>query len=73
MANASITIAGQKDVALWPTVYGYTKDEIVKLDLPPSLKWLKSPKKNESGGCFGIILALVLMPLSLILMFMLKP
>jgi hypothetical protein len=73
MANASITIAGQKDVALWPTVYGYTKDEIVKLDLPPSLKWLKSTKKNESGGCFGIILALVLMPLSLILMFMLKP
>lgn len=68
MANASITIAGQKDVALWPTVYGYTKDEIVKLDLPPALQWLKRPQRNDNGGCFGVVLLLFLSGLSFYLL-----
>lgn len=68
MANELLTIAGQEDVALWPTVYGWTKKEIIKLDLPSNLQWLKRPEREDSGGCLGMMLALLLMPISLMLL-----
>lgn len=60
MADASITIGSEKNVALAPTVRGYVKDEFAKLDLPESLQPLKkADTESSNGGCFGMLLLLL--------------
>ncbi len=60
MADASITIGSEKNVALAPTVRGYVKDEFAKLDLPESLQPLKkADMESSNGGCFGMLLFLL--------------
>ena len=60
MADAALTIDGQKNVALAPTVRSYVKEEFAKLDLPQSLQQLKNHDDNSSnGGCFGMLLFLL--------------
>lgn len=69
MADASITIGDEKDVALYPTVYCYTKDEIAKLDLPSELRSYKEPIKDDNGGCFGSVFLLCLPLIILTMLF----
>lgn len=61
MANEGITIEGQENVALGPSVVSLVKQEFAKLDLPESIKNdVVKKETTESGGCFGVILLFVI-------------
>ena len=59
MAEAGITIGEEKDVALRPTVYSWTKETIAKLDLPPELQSYKQSENKEKSGCLSIMLLMI--------------
>lgn len=60
MADASITIGSEKNVALAPTVREYVKDKFAKLDLPENMQSIKKIQSESSnGGCFGMLLFLL--------------
>ncbi len=55
VARASITVGEQKNVALLPTIEGWTKDEIKKLDLPEGMVIHEDKPREDNSGCFGVI------------------
>ena len=60
MAEASIKIGDEKNVALAPTVKGWIKDNFAKIDLPESYSsFKKTDSQNSGSGCFGTLLLLV--------------
>ena len=61
MANEGITIEGQDNVALGPSVISLTKEEFAKLDLLESIKNdVVKKETNDGGGCFGVILLFII-------------
>lgn len=59
MAEASITIGDEKNVALAPTVKGWVKDSFAKIDLPECYNSFKqTDDQSGSSGCFGTLLLL---------------
>lgn len=66
MANASITIGDEKNVALYPSVTGWTKDALKKLDLPEELNGLRNEETMDSSGCLGSLVVLLLTSTSII-------
>lgn len=60
MAEASIKIGDEKNIALAPTVKGWVKDNFAKIDLPESYSsFKKTDSQNSGSGCFGTLLLLV--------------
>ena len=59
MAEAELTIAGQKNVSLGPSIKAWVKDDFAKLDLPDELKSLQKSNDSGGGGCFGMLLMLL--------------
>lgn len=66
MANASITVGDEKNVALYPSVTGWTKDALKTLDLPQELEGLRKEEKKESAGCLGALVVMLLASTSII-------
>ena len=59
MAEASITIGDEKNVALAPTVKVWVKDSFAKIDLPECYNSFKqTDDQSGSSGCFGTLLLL---------------
>ena len=59
MANELLTIGDQKNVALAPSVYNWTKESIIKLDLPQNVAdyYARTEKKQtQSSGCLGTLI-----------------
>ncbi len=59
VAQASITIGEEKGVALLPTVEGWTKDAIKKLDLPDGMIIHEYKPREDNSGCLGVIAFLI--------------
>lgn len=63
MANESLTIEGQKNVALAPSVLNWTKESIKQLDLPENVaKHYAELEKDPSGssGCFSAFIIMLI-------------
>ena len=61
MANESLTIGDEKNIALAPSVYHWTKESIKKLDLPQNIAehYAELDKKQSgSSGCLGVLIAI---------------
>lgn len=62
MAEASITIGDEKNVALYPSVREFTADYIKKLDLSQNIKDRYEEQKDQqsdSSGCLGSFVILI--------------
>lgn len=66
MASAAITVDGQKGVSLWPTVRHYTIEEYKRMNVTEGYALPKDHTVPAGGGCFGVLIALLLIPSTLV-------
>ena len=66
MANAPITIGDQENVALYPSVTEWTKDALKKLNSPQKPEESREEKQQESSGCFGLLVIMILASTSIV-------
>lgn len=65
VASAGITLGDEKDVAMMPTVQYYLKEALKKIHLPSDIV-IEPDKSEENSGCFGMLLALIVVPTTLL-------